>query len=153
MHINQKIDDQTASGLVADTGLLLKGSAKLDLGFSVLNVGSGIKFINEADPLPTTIKAGVCNKPTEHIKIGIDASKSNDADANFGAGAEYCIKAGEKLMFPIRAGYRTGYETEQLSGLAAGAGVMYNSVMGFDFAWVPMGILGDSMKFGLSLKF
>jgi hypothetical protein len=151
--INQKIDDQTASGMAADAGFLFKSSPKLDLGVSVLNMGSGIKFINEADPLPTTVRTGACYKPIEKLKLGVDASKPNDADANFGIGAEYCVKAGEKLVFPVRAGYRTGYETEQLSGLAAGVGVMYNNVLGFDFAWAPMGILGDTMKFGLSFKF
>jgi hypothetical protein len=151
--INQTIDTEKANGIAGDFGLLYKASSKVDIGVSVLNVGSGIKFINEADPLPTTVKGGAVYMPSSPLKIGVDVSKANDSDATFGAGAEYLIKAGKKLVFPLRIGYRSGYETEQLSGLSGGCGVLYNDTMGFDFAWAPMGILGDSMKFGLTYKF
>jgi hypothetical protein len=152
--ISETIDTSNASGVAGDFGLIYKASSKVNIGASVLNVGSNIKFIDEADPLPTTVKAGFMYAPVDSLKIGVDASMPNDADANYGAGIEYSLKAGEKLVFPIRVGYRSGNETDdQLSGFSAGCGVMFNNVLGIDFAWVPMGVLGNSMQFGLSYKF
>lgn len=151
--ISQKIETVSASSIAGDLGIIYKLSQKINIGASVLNVGSGIKFIDETDPLPTTIKAGIMYQPVQALKIGVDGSQPNDADTDYGIGAEYSIKVGEKLVFPLRAGYRSGYQTEDLSGLAAGCGVMYNNALGVDFAWVPMGILGDTMRFGVTYKF
>jgi len=151
--INETIDTSKATAIAGDIGLLFNTSPDLNFGLSVLNIGSSIKFINEADPLPTTVRAGAMYSPADGLKIGIDAGKANDADANFGGGVEYTIRADDKLVFPLRAGYRSGYQTEDLSGLTAGCGVVFNGVLGIDFAWVPLGILGDSMQFGLTYKF
>jgi hypothetical protein len=151
--INQKIDDVSASGIAGDFGVIYKAAENLNLGASVLNVGNGIQFINEADPLPTTVRVGAMCMLVKNLKIGLDAGMPNDSDATYGVGAEYTINTGSAFIFPVRAGYRTGTETGDLSGLSAGCSVVYNKTLSIDFAWVPMGILGDSMQFGISYKF
>ena len=151
--ITQKIENESAAGFAADIGVQYRASRKVDLGLAVQNVGTSLKFITEADPLPMTIRAGSAYRPLASIAIGLDVIAPNDSDVYAGIGAEYCLKAGQKLVFPIRAGYRSGYETEQMSGLGGGLGIVYDNVFSIDYAWNPMGILGDSMRFGLSFKF
>ena len=151
--ISCTIDDEKATAMAADIGFLYKVSKKVDMGLVAQNVGTEIKFIEEGDPLPMTIKLGWLYKPMEALKAGIDVSMPNDADVYAGIGGEYTITAGDKLMFPIRLGYRSGVDTEDLSGLSVGAGICYNKVAAIDFAWVPMGILGDTIKFGVAFKF
>ncbi|MCB4791321.1 MAG: PorV/PorQ family protein [Elusimicrobia bacterium] len=151
--ISSKIDDQTASAMAADVGTLYKASSKLDLALAAQNIGSSMKFIAEGDPLPLTIKLGGAYKPSEKLVLALDINSPNDSDLYFAVGGEYSISAGEKLVFPVRVGYRTGMQTGGLSGLGTGLGIMYNSVFGVDLAWNPGGDLGDAMKFGLRFCF
>jgi long-subunit fatty acid transport protein len=152
--ISETIDTENATSIAGDFGVIYKVSPKLNLGASILNLGNSVKFLEVGDPLPLDLRAGLMYAPVDNVKIGLDVSQPNDADMNVGAGVEYSIKAGEKLVFPIRAGYRSGNETDdQLSGISAGCGVIYNETVSFDLSWVPMGILGDSMQFGLTYKF
>ena len=151
--ISSKIDDQSASALAADVGAIYKASRQLDLGLSAQNIGGQIKFINEGDPLPLTVKLGGAYKPNNKMLLALDINSPNDSDLYVSLGAEYRIPAGQKLQFPIRVGYRTGMETGGLSGLGTGVGILYNKTFGVDLAWTPEGDLGDSMKFGLRFIF
>lgn len=151
--VNCKIDDETASAYGADIGAIYKASPKLDFGISVQNIGTELKFIEEGDPLPMTVRLGGAYKAMDQLLIGLDVHYPNDADLAVSLGAEYKLKAGDKLIFPIRAGYKSGYETEEMSGLGTGLGVLYDNLLSIDFAWTPMGILGDSMKLGIGFRF
>jgi hypothetical protein len=151
--LSQTIDNAGAAGIAGDFGFICRCSSSFNIGASLLNAGSGVKFISSADPLPTTVRAGIMYMPVKGFKMGLDANRPNDADADFGAGAEYSIKAGRKFVFPIRTGYRTGKQTGGVSGLAAGCGIIYKGVLEIDFSWVPMSLLGDTTQFGLTCRF
>lgn len=151
--LNENIDNIQASGCAADVGILFRTSSSFDIGIAEQNIGSGIKFISESDPLPTTVKAGIAYRPIDNMVCAFDVNQTNDSDTYECVGAEYVIVCDRKLTFPIRLGYRTGYDTGDLSGFSAGAGVFYNNLLSVDIAWAPMGILGDSMQFGLGIKF
>ncbi|MCB4792827.1 MAG: hypothetical protein LHV68_13240 [Elusimicrobia bacterium] len=126
---------------------------KVDIGLAIQNLGTKIKFIDEADFLPMTVKAGGVYKLNSDLTLGADINYPNDSDIYVSAGAEYTVKSGERLEFPIRAGYRTGMQAGGLSGLGTGLGMLYNKTLGINLAWTPEGDLGDSLKFGLDIKF
>ena len=151
--ISSKIDDVSASAMAADIGGQYKASEKLNIGLVAENVGTELKFIAEGDPLPMLIKLGGAYTVAGTFLLALDVNSPNDGDVYVGVGSEYCIAAGEKLVFPVRVGYRTGMETGGLSGLGTGAGILYNNLFGVDFAWTPVGDLGDSVKFGLRFIF
>ncbi|MCB4791595.1 MAG: PorV/PorQ family protein [Elusimicrobia bacterium] len=151
--INSKIENENASAYGVDIGGLYKANEKVDIGLCVQNLGTKMKFIDEADSLPMIVKAGGAYKMNSELTLGADINYPNDSDIYLSAGAEYYIKSGDKLEFPIRAGYRTGMQTGGLSGLGTGLGVLYNKTLGINLAWTPEGDLGDSVKFGLDIKF
>ena len=151
--ISSKIDDQSASALAGDVGAVYKASRKFDIGLSAQNIGGQIKYINEGDPLPLTIRLGGAYKPNNKMLFALDVNSPNDSDLYAAVGAEYCIPAGQKLVFPVRVGYRTGMEAGGLAGLGTGLGILYNKTFGVDLAWTPEGDLGDSMKFGIKFIF
>lgn len=151
--ISGKIDAESASGYGADVGALYKASEQINIGLVVQSVGTEIKYISEGDPLPMNIKLGAAYNAMDNLLLALDLNSPNDNDIKGGTGIEYILQAGESLQIPIRAGYRTGLDTEGLSGLGAGAGVMWNNKFGIDLSWNPMGdVFGDSLKLGIHLK-
>ena len=153
--INETIDNVQASGYAADVGALFRASSKIDLGVAVQNIGAEIKFIDEADPLPLTLRGGLAYRPVTNVACTLDVVQPNDSGVYECVGLEYAAGAisNDKVVFPFRAGYRTGYDSGDLSGFSLGAGVLYNGHISVDLAWTPMGILGDSLKFGLGVRF
>lgn len=152
--LSSKIDDESASGVAADLGALMKtGVEGLNVGLAITNLGGEYKFIDEGDPLPMMIKLGAGYKVlNDALTLAADVIYPNDNDVLFGAGMEYAIKFGEGGALALRTGYKTGVDTGGLSGLGAGIGISYQ-MFGFDFAWTPYGDLGDAMRGSLSLKF
>jgi len=153
--LSGKIDNQTASGLAGDAGVLYKLTSNINIGAAVQNVGNAIKYISDkdADPLPMNTKAGVSYAPLNNLVIDVDANSPIDNDMKYNAGVEYTLALGKKLIIPIRAGYRTGLDTGDLSGLAAGAGFLLDNRIEVDAAWTPMGkAFGDSFKIGLTIR-
>lgn len=138
------------SGVIIDN---LTAQAKLDLGLAIQNLGAKIKFIEQGDPLPTTIKLGSQYNISKNLKTGFDLAYPNDSDLYLSIGSEYYLISTEKIAFPIRIGYRTGLETGGLSGLGTGFGIIYTNTIGLDFAWTPAGNLGNSIKFGFRILF
>lgn len=156
--LSSEIDDESASGMAVDLGALMKTAVQgLNVGLAITNLGSEYKFINEGDPLPMTIKLGAGYKIlNDALTLAADVIYPNDNDMLFGAGLEYALKFGQGGLLAMRAGYKTGVDTGELSGLGAGVGInwpMFGQTFGLDFAWTPYGDLGDAMRGSFSLKF
>jgi hypothetical protein len=149
--INQKIDDKSANGIAGDLGMLYKVNEKIGVGLAVQNLGSKIKFINTGDPLPMNIKAGIGYKPIEGLTIGLDVNVPNDNNVNVAAGAEFNWKLTNNFSIVPRAGYKTGTDLGSMSGLGAGIGFKLNG-LGFDFAYVPAGDLGNTYRVSFLAK-
>ncbi len=152
--LNSKIDDQSASGVAVDVGGLIKTPVEgLDVGLAVTNIGSKYKFIDEGDPLPMAIKAGVGYRMlNDSLILAADVISPNDNSLQFGGGVEYGLKFGGDMALAVRTGYKTGVDTGGLSGLGAGLGFTFKKV-GVDFAWSPFGDLGNAYRVSLSAKF
>ena len=65
--INETIDNAQASGSALDLGVLYRVASNFDIGIAEQNIGSGIEFISESDPLPTTLKAGIAYRPLDNM--------------------------------------------------------------------------------------
>ncbi|MCK4666345.1 PorV/PorQ family protein [Candidatus Dependentiae bacterium] len=155
--ISSKIESETASTQAFDFGLLYKleiAGNPFKLGFSVLNMGGEMKFIEEGDPLPTNYLFGfsylILNNDTHSVLGAIDLSKPVDNDFRANLGVEY----GFKQMLFIRLGYKAaGYDIE---GLAAGFGFHYplgKNIFGFDYAFGKMDEINDVHRFSVSFQF
>lgn len=151
-YISQKLDTESATGIAGDIGVLYKASEQLGIGLAVQNLGTKIKFIETGDPLPMNIKAGVGYRPIETLTVGLDVNVPNDNNVNVATGLEYNLKLGENFSLIPRAGYKTGTDLGALSGVGAGVGFNLGTI-GLDFAYVPCGDLGNSIRVSISGKF
>lgn len=151
--VSMKLDNEKALTGAADLGLHYKSPWEgLDMGLVLKNMGPGVKFVDETDPLPMEVHFGLGYKPWgEKMLFTGDAIHGAVEKTLKGAlGTEYRMKS-----MALRAGYRFGQDTQNLgvmTGFAAGLGIsLYNAKI--DYAFVPFGDLGDTHRFTFSLSF
>lgn len=179
--IRQNIAEYSANSVAFDAGLMYPVKAAgmpLNIGLAVQNVGTPVKFISEAYPLPMTWKAGVSFMPFVKsalpLMVSFDASFPNDNEMSWRVGTEY--SAGSMLQ--LRAGYMnqdtmtrsalTGGNlgssdssiATRLTGLMAGFGLNIplnrfsgsGSALSLDYAFVPYGELGNTHRISFGVK-
>ena len=151
--INEKIDTETASSVGIDVGALYKASEDINLGASVQNIGSGLKFISEAGDLPMNVRVGGAYKSIDKaLTIALDVNKPVDNKAKANLGLEYWFKE----SVAVRGGYKYQIGGNDaiggLTGLTAGAGLKV-SQMQIDYAFMPFGDLGSAHRVSLLVKF
>jgi hypothetical protein len=159
--IHQRIENETAWSGAIDLGLLYRlpgPRGGLQLGFAVQNIGPGIKFVKESDPLPLNIKAGIAKSlELRQIKskliLALDVNAPIDNVPNGHFGAEFVYKKIENIELAARVGYKTNTisDLNALSGLSAGVGFVWKR-MGIDYVWVPYGDLGNTHRISLTIK-
>lgn len=121
--------EATAAGGAADGGALWRTPVKgLTLGASILNAGPDVKFENEGDPLPLTLRAGAAwsfastRDPTfafSNFLLTADAFKTRDEDAGASAGLEMEMN----LFEQSRLGLRLGYLLREIGSFSFGVGI------------------------------
>ena len=135
------------------TDQLMLGATVKMLNSKIDDQSAKYKFIDEGDPLPMAIKAGVGYRMlNDSLILAADVISPNDNSLQFGGGVEYGLKFGGDMALAVRTGYKTGVDTGGLSGLGAGLGFTFKKV-GVDFAWSPFGDLGNAYRVSLSAKF
>lgn len=141
--------DGTGSSFAVDAGVLWKiPSKKVNLGFSVTNMGPDIAFIDQeqSDPLPITARGGVAFTPVadeisnliltfdlEQSLVWLVSSASNTRRSEiYHVGAEY-------RYVNLLAG-RLGYVYDQdgdFKSATYGLGFIYKNKLSLDYANVP----------------
>jgi hypothetical protein len=148
--INAKIDDVSANAYAADLGALYTASERVQLGASLVNMGSQLKFISEGDSLPMAFKLGGAYQSNSHYLVSAEGVYEKNGLASFHTGAEWRPIE----MVSLRAGYRTDTikGLSPLAGFSTGVGL---HVWGqeFAYAWTPYGDLGDTQYFSLLIHF
>jgi type IX secretion system protein PorV len=117
------------------------------LGFSVLNLGPGLKFDSERDPLPRKIQFGA---EAMHIKewplnLTADVTIPNDNSTYIGLGSEYWFKE----IIALRLGYAGS--NDEGKGLRLGLGLKLREFL-FDYAYGGFGDFGATHRIELSLR-
>ncbi len=156
--IQQKIDINRANGWAFDFGAF-RGFGKLNLAFTVTNLGTKIKFFDKGYPLPTILKMGSSYRFSENLNVGFDAEKPSDNYPLFRFGLEwkaldFVFKNRDGKIF-VRGGYRWrlyGNPLEGWSGLTTGLGLGIGNFY-FDYAFVPYGFLENTHRISLAWKF
>lgn len=148
--INAKIDDVSANAYATDLGALYKATEKVQVGATILNVGSKLKFINEGDSLPTALRIGGAYKHSSRLLASMEGVYRKNGLASFHAGGQWR---------PIETiSLRVGYKTDTLEGLSAIAGLttgigLHLWGQEFAYAWAPYGDLGNAQYFSMLIKF
>jgi len=152
--IRQTIDATTANSYALDLGALYDTPVKkLTAGFGIYNLGTEVKFINDADPLPLEARVGFAYRMlNDSLVAAVDLQDYvTDQRMYEQAGVEYTYKK----SISIRGGYKLGMDSSSLGGMAGmSAGVGFN-IWGvqLDYAFVPYGELDDTHRLTISTKF
>jgi len=147
--ITEKISDATANAYASDLGALYKPTSRLSIGAVAANIGSNVKFVNEADPLPLSGRLGATYQIRPQWDVSAEGVYRKTGLASGALGIEW--RYGE--MFSFRAGYNTAHTQElgAASGVTAGLGLFFWG-QEFSYAWVPMGDLGQTHYFSLVFR-
>jgi len=152
--IHERIYHDTASGIAGDIGFayeVVHVFPGIRLGGTIQNLGPKFRFRDVPFKLPTQLRAGISYHSPMGMRIGqlvvaADVTKPNDGDVRAGFGAEYDYND----RFQVRAGYRVGYDTADLT---AGIGVKFKSYR-VDYAFVPYQYdLGNTHRIALGVSF
>lgn len=144
------VDSKTSSAWAADIGLQARFlEEKLAFGFSFLNFGSQLNYIDAGEPLPSTLKfGGSYTLPVEasgKLKVALDLSQTRDEEWKQFLGAEYTWSR----IVAFRAGYKNGQDQGKLN---FGMGFFWNRYQ-LDYAFTDAGKLGTVHSVSISAKF
>jgi outer membrane protein OmpA-like peptidoglycan-associated protein len=138
---------EKGTGVCADLGLIFKLGERFNIGLAGQNLGWGIQYGDENQPLPMNLKLGICLKPN-HFNIVSDINLPKDNIPYGNLGLEWNIKN----VFAFRAGYRTGpqdlFSLGWLNGASFGCGIILSKFT-IDYAFVPYGPLGNTHRVSL----
>lgn len=116
----------------------------LALGISFQNIGTEIKYVSVANPLPEIFRIG-CSYSLDKIIINLDLMKPSDGDFKENIGLEYNVA---KMLF-FRTGYKFGYD---LDSLAFGLGINFQNIR-VDCSSVNMKEMGSTYHLFISMAF
>lgn len=158
-YITQSLDGYRASAMAADAGVLYqlnpKGRRPVSVAAVVKNIGTRSGYVaGQSDPLPSAVTLGLAVSPLpKRLSLELDATKYRDTNAFLSAGGEYTVPFNEAIAGALRAGYSAQRkDLAGLNGLSLGGGLTFHKAA-FDFAWVPFGVLGDTFRYSLIIKF
>ncbi|MBI4423829.1 MAG: PorV/PorQ family protein [Elusimicrobia bacterium] len=166
--VRQTIGERSASAYAADLSVLHRFESRpVSVGASLMNLGTSVRFIEQAYPLPRTLRAGVTYGLSKRFPHALSAQLDLPRD-----GAPVIRLSVEYLgfgPFALRAGYRTqgGAQRDaalgrQLGTTASGLSEFYGMFMGvgfrsrlgtLDYSIAPHGELGSAHRFSIGLKF
>jgi len=145
----------SASAFAVDLGALSPGfmDDHMRMAFVIQNIGGGLKYDQQSDPLPLNIKIGSSLKFVDNLTLGVDVNAPRDNKPYAAAGGEYIVRYGD-FSFAGRLGYntRTLGDIGGMTGISAGVGAMSRN-LALDYAFVPFGSLGSAHRISLAFRF
>ncbi|MEK7745861.1 MAG: PorV/PorQ family protein [Elusimicrobiota bacterium] len=158
-YLQSKIGSDSASTFALDLGAIHRLDAlPLSFGFSVLNMGQGMKFISQRDPLPLTFALGTAYRLGGLLHLALDVRhEPYDKRTEVGVGTEYSVLP----VFAVRAGYASQAARAigsasagpvGLGGLGGGFGLKLGNYRA-DYTFTPFGELGTVQRLSLGSRF
>lgn len=148
-------EQYSASAFSSDFGYLTRSASSGMRGaFLVSNVGTPMKFKQQADPLPLTYRVGLAwQKPipalgADHLTFGADFLLDREKRTLARAGVEHRFK-----HLALRAGYQGGRGAGRWTGGFGARVPLQSSQITLDYAFLPLGPLGLTHSLSLSLTF
>jgi len=147
-YVREKIASESGTAYAIDAGLLFKPKhTNWRLALVAQNIGTKIKLGSVADTLPRALRLGAAyDLSGMPLTISADLLSIKGSDPEFHFGAEYSLSN----YIRLRAGYNSDDDLD--NGFTFGLGFSQEA-FGLDYAFIPMGVFGDSHRFSFSAKF
>lgn len=165
--IQSRIANVSAAGFAVDVGLQkdlfdIAGPGVPVLGLAVQNLGPGMRYLDQAAPLPLTVAVGAGYRLRSGLTLAVDfKNRPNEHSSELSVGTEYALFT----SFALRAGYSTLGETglrpgqagggaapSALTGLGGGFGIRFRGYA-LDYSMTPFGELGNVQRFSFGARF
>lgn len=157
-YISSAIENESASALAFDAGLVFLGDRyeahPLKFGFSIRNLGTGLKYMNTSEPLPLTAAAAFAVTIAGPVDAAISLSDNLAENAlEFGLGMNF----NPVSSLSLSGGFSKDIGKAASSGsapLKLNAGIefkMSNFALGYGF--VPMGDFGSLQRMSVGYRF
>lgn len=151
----------TANGFAGDLGVQSRfytSAQSYDVGVAFQNFGSGQKFDKVRDSMPARMRFGGAYRPIRPLALTAEViAPINDAPHG-AAGLEFSTEFDRTIKGSLRAGFNSlTYDSlGTVSCISFGFGLSVSDLT-FDYAFVPMGVLGAqthrvSLSFNLPAK-
>lgn len=130
-YYNSALGDVESNGFIGDVGFLFyPEKSKFALSVSAFNLGGGIDYENQSDPLPRSVVYGAAFYPVgDSLVLSLDAVDSKDDFLQLKTGAEWWLNR----ILALRAGYDS--TRDDGNGLSLGLGVQ---VEHFETFFIPV---------------
>ncbi|MDI6851648.1 MAG: hypothetical protein QMD82_06925 [bacterium] len=141
----EEIEAFRATSYSVSAGIAGKIDNKTDYGVVIRNLGTGIKFINESNPLPLTLVLGAVRKVGYNIFLIGHLKSSRDVPVSLTLGCEYSYN---DIAF-FRLGFRSD-KAGLLSKFSTGLGFIYK---GFAIDFGLSGYQNLGLKYVISFSY
>jgi hypothetical protein len=147
------VQKYSAMAYAVDVGALGKfivGKNRLQIGITGQNLGTKIRFEEEGDTLPLTVRAGASYqmdfKKEHRLTISAETVKPNDNGFRGSGGMEYWYRE----IFALRAGYKIGYDIDPFT---CGVGFAWKNFQ-VDYGWGMLDTrMGDNHRVSFTVRF
>ncbi len=145
---------ETAHSYAADFGVMTYnfGDIPYRLAVTATNMGGGLRYAEESNPLPLTIKLGGSINPFKNMLIATDVVFPKQNKPNLLVGVELASTPNELTRLCVRAGLDAQQMRDGLTGFSLGLGATLH-FFSLDYAFVPMGELGTTHRISLTFDF
>ncbi|OGS22803.1 MAG: hypothetical protein A2252_10785 [Elusimicrobia bacterium RIFOXYA2_FULL_39_19] len=152
--VKEAIEWENTYSVAADLGCVWKIRSSeeyehpLTAGFSIRNIGPGIKYLEKSFSLPLSANAGINYLLSEKIQLLFDLNQYTDDYLNISGGFQYSpIK-----LITLRAGTKYRLYDNPSKGLAFGVGLNYNDLR-FDYSMKPFNTFGVTHHISLAMRY
>lgn len=166
--VREAIGSNSASAYAVDLGALKRfEGTPLSVGAGVANVGTKMRYLDQAAPLPTVVRLGATYGLTRQFPhaLTLELDQPRDDNPVLRLGAEYAGFGPLSLRFGWQtqsAAQRAAALGKNLGTTASGISEFYGLSLGaglrtqfgdFDYAIVPYGELGTAQRFSYAYNF
>lgn len=148
-YLREDIDSYSAQAMAADLGLKAELQKPLNVpisfGFAIQNMGTKLKYQASQEDLPLNLKVGVSYRFLGSATLALDLNQPKDGSSSIHVGTEYVALKSAAIRFGYNGRNEAG------AGITFGGGIILEH-LGFDYAFVPFGDLGNSHRFSLSYR-
>lgn len=152
-YIKSKIVE-SAHSYAGDIGIMTYnfGDIPYRLAVTATNMGGGLSYADESNPLPLTLKLGGALNPFRNMLVAADVVFPKQNRPNLLFGAELATAPNELTRLCVRGGLNAQQMRDGLTGFTMGLGATLH-FFSLDYAFVPMGELGTTHRISLTFDF
>ncbi|OGS05620.1 MAG: hypothetical protein A3J70_00110, partial [Elusimicrobia bacterium RIFCSPHIGHO2_02_FULL_61_10] len=152
-YIKSSIVD-SAKSYAGDVGIMTYnfGDIPYRLAVTATNMGGGLTYDKESNPLPLTFKLGAAVNPFRNLLVATDIVLPKANQPNVLLGVELATTPNELTRLCLRAGLNAQQMSDSIGGLSLGLGATLH-FFSLDYAFVPMGELGTTHRISLTFDF